>query len=704
MLVSYHRVDELGVITINNPPVNALSHGVRQGVQQAITAAQADDSKAIVILCEGRTFIAGADITEFGKPMQAPSLPEVNAALEASAKPVIAALHGTALGGGLELALSCHYRCATASAKVGLPEVTLGLIPGAGGTQRVPRLIGVPAALDMITGGHRIGAEQALALGLIDRLLDDTLEAGALAYARELVAAGAGPRRIRDMSIAADSCDPDTIAAYRDRLHKRRRGQEAPQIIVDCVEVAMTTPFDEGLAYERARFVERTQSEQSAALRHMFFAERQAPKVPGLDQAVAPRNIERVAVVGAGTMGGGIAMAFANAGIPVTLLERDQEGLDAGLALIDKNYGITVSKGKLTPDEASERQALIAGTTDYQALAKVELVIEAVFENMDVKKQVFARLDEVCKPGAILATNTSYLDINEIAAATTRPEDVVGLHFFSPANVMRLLEVVRAAHTADAVIATAMALGRRIGKVPVLAGVCFGFIGNRMLRQYVREAQLCLIEGAEPAQIDGVLTRFGMAMGPLAVGDLSGLDISYKARQALTREQKGDPRSYAIADALVEMGRLGQKTGAGYYRYDPQTRARTADPEVLAVIEAQAEKHGVTRRELSDEEILDRHLMALINEGFRILEEGIAQRPSDIDAVYVHGYGFPAYRGGPMFYAGRRGLRAVRERIEGLHASTGEAHWQPAPLLVELVEADQTLDDWLASRTRAAGQ
>lgn len=698
MLVSYHRVDELGVITINNPPVNALSHGVRNGLLEAITKAQADDSQAVVILCEGRTFVAGSDISEFGKPIEVPSLPQVNAAIEASEKPVIAAIHGTALGGGFELTLSCHYRCALASATVGLPEVTLGLIPGAGGTQRVPRLIGAQAALDMMTGGQKITARKALSLGLIDRILEEPVEEAALAYARELVAGGTGPRRIRDMSIPADSFDGEAFAAYRSMLGKRKRGQESPQIIVDCVEAAMAKPFDEGLVYERACFVERTQSEQSAALRHIFFAERQAPKVLGLNKTTVPRSIERVAVIGGGTMGGGIAMSFANAGIPVTLLELNQDGLDAGLTLIGKNYGITVSKGKLSQEQAAARQALISGTTDYEALASADLVIEAVFESMDVKRQVFGRLDQVCKAGAILASNTSYLDIDEIAAVTSRPQDVVGLHFFSPANVMRLLEVVRADKTADDVIATAMALGKRMGKVPVLAGVCFGFIGNRMLRQYAREAQLCMIEGAEPEQVDGVLTYFGMAMGPLAVGDLSGLDIGYKSRQALTVAQKGDPRSYVIADTLVEMGRLGQKTGAGYYRYDPKTRARSTDPEVLAVIEEQASKYGVKRRELSDEEILDRHLMALINEGFRILEEGIAQRPSDIDAVYVHGYGFPSYRGGPMFYASRRGLKAVYECVENLYNRTGEAHWSPAPLLTKLVESNQTLEDWMANK------
>ncbi|WP_206074335.1 3-hydroxyacyl-CoA dehydrogenase NAD-binding domain-containing protein [Marinobacter fuscus] len=694
MVVSYQKVEELGVITINNPPVNALSQSVRQGLVDALQQAGRDDTKAVVLICEGRTFIAGADISEFGKPPLEPSLPEVNAAIEACPKPVIAALHGTALGGGFEVALSCDYRCALASAQVGLPEVNLGLLPGAGGTQRLPRLIGPEAALEMITSGQRVGSAKASALGLIDRILAEPLAENALAYARELVAKGAGVRRVRDLQVAGEGFGEAEFAEWRTRLAKRKRGQKAPQRIVDCVETALSKPFEQGLAFERAQFVECVQSEQSAALRHIFFAEREAARVPGLDKSVMPRSVARVGIIGAGTMGGGIAMCFANAGIPVTLVEQNQEGLDRGLGLIRKNYEITVSKGKLTGPAAQERQKLISGSTDYADVGDVDLVIEAVFESMDVKKQVFAELDEHCKPGAILATNTSYLDINEIAASVSRPADVVGLHFFSPANVMRLLEVVRTDQVADDVLATAMALGKRIGKVPVLAGVCFGFIGNRMLRQYAREAQLCLIEGGTPEQIDSALTGFGMAMGPLAVSDLAGLDISYKARQALTQEQKGDPRSYCIADALVEMGRLGQKSGAGYYRYDPKTRARESDPEVVAVVEAQAAQQGITRRTLSDQEILDRHLLALVNEGFRILEEGVALRPGDIDVVYVNGYGFPSYQGGPMFYASQLGLEQVSQRLEALHQQTGEAYWQPAPLLQQLVRDGQTLADW----------
>ncbi|MGB2108338.1 MAG: 3-hydroxyacyl-CoA dehydrogenase NAD-binding domain-containing protein [Marinobacter vinifirmus] len=698
MLVTYELVGDFGVITINNPPVNALSQKVREGVMSAITNAQTDNSKAIVLICEGRTFVAGADIKEFGKPPMAPSLPEVNEAIESSAKPVIAALHGTALGGGFELALSCHYRCALNTAAVGLPEVNLGILPGAGGTQRLPRLVGVETALDVITSGKRVAAPKALELGMIDRVVEEPLQDSALAYAQSLLEEGAPLRRVRDLEVPAAESDADVFEVWRKNMAKRRRGQVAPQKIVDCVEAAVSKPFEDGLQFERASFVECVGSDQAAAMRHMFFAERKAAVVEDLNENAKAKPINRVGIIGAGTMGGGIAMTFANAGIPVTLLELNQEALDRGLAMISKNYGITVSKGKMSQEAADKRQALITGSTSYDSLADVDLVIEAVFESMDVKRQVFGELDRVCKPGAILASNTSYLDVNEIAACTSRPQDVVGLHFFSPANVMRLLEVVRADATSEDVIATSMALGKKIGKVPVLARVCYGFIGNRMLRPYAREAQLSMIEGASPEQIDGVLTRFGMAMGPLAVGDLAGLDIGYKARQALTPEQKGDPRSYCIADALVEMGRLGQKSGAGYYRYDSETRARSSDPEVLEVIEAQAKAHGVQRRTMTDQEILDRHLMALINEGFHILGEGIAQRPSDIDVVYVNGYGFPVFRGGPMFTASQMGLREVYDCICALRDKTGADYWQPAPLLEQLALEGKTLDSWSANK------
>ncbi|MGI9284002.1 MAG: 3-hydroxyacyl-CoA dehydrogenase NAD-binding domain-containing protein, partial [Pseudomonadales bacterium] len=655
-VVNYELHANIGVISINNPPVNALSHSLRSGITNAIKAAQSDDSAALVLICEGRTFIAGADITEFGKPPQAPTLPDMLESIENSKKPVLAAIHGTALGGGFETALACHYRCALVSAKVGLPEVKLGLLPGAGGTQRTPRLAGVVAALDMITSGNPMGANKALELGLLDTIVDgDDLQQAAIEYAQALIAAPLN--RVRDLKVDPTSYPSELFDQYRAKLAKKARGQSAPQRIVDCIEAAATLPFDAGLVKERELFVECLHSEQSAAMRHLFFAERQAAKVDGLAKDTPVRAINSVGIIGGGTMGGGIAMNFANAGIPVTLLEINNEALARGQEIIAKNYAATVSKGKLTVDNAEQKKSLISGSTDYADLAQVDLVIEAVFENLQIKQEVFVKLDTVCKPGAILATNTSYQDVDAIAAVTQRPEDVIGLHFFSPANVMKLLEVVRGEKTGGDVIATAMAVAKTIQKVPVLAKVCYGFIGNRMLRHYFREAQLCLIEGAIPEQIDGAMESWGMAMGPLAVSDLAGLDIGYKAREGLTLAQKGDPKTYRVADVLVENGRLGQKSGAGFYQYDPQTRARISDPEVLTVVRTEAEALGVSQRKFSEEEIVDRLSLALINEGAKILEEGIAQRASDIDIVYVFGYGFPMVRGGPMFYADEAGLK-----------------------------------------------
>ncbi len=699
MTVRYELVNEIGVITIDNPPVNALSQAVREGLKNAIEGAKFDSSKALLILCTGRTFIAGADISEFGQLPKEPSLPSVLSAIENSEKPVIAALHGSALGGGFELALACHYRCAIPTAEVGLPEVTLGLLPGAGGTQRVPRLAGVEAALDLITSGAPIVAEKAQQLSLIDKVLEGDLQEVALGYAKALVASGAQPRRVRDITIDPATVADDLFVSYRSKLKKRARGQLAPQHIVSCIEAAAKGSFDQGLQTERALFIECRESEQSAAMRHMFFAERNASKVEGLPKETANREVRSVAVIGGGTMGGGIAMCFANAGIPVKLLEISDEALQRGLQLIAKNYGVSVKRGKLTEADAAARQRLITGTTLYADLADCDLVIEAVFESIEVKKEVFTKLDGVCKQKAILATNTSYLDVDAIAAVTSRPEDVIGLHFFSPANVMKLLEIIRGDKTSDEVLATSMSIAKKIQKVPVLSRVCFGFIGNRMLRQYTRETQLCLIEGSSPEQIDRVMVDWGMAMGPLAVGDLAGLDIGYKARQALSDEEKGEPKTYCIADTLAEMGRLGQKTGAGYYRYDPETRARSSDPEVLKIIEAEAHKQGVTRREISNDEILKRLTLALINEGFKILEEGIAQRPGDIDAVYVFGYGFPPYRGGPMFYADQLGLKNVYEMICAYRDKHGELYWTPSALLKELVQEEITLAQWVSDRS-----
>ncbi len=694
--VSYERVDGFGVITVDNPPVNALSHAVRQGLNDAIRGAQQDDSNAVLVICAGRTFIAGADITEFGKPPREPHLPDLCNTIEASSKPVVAAIHGTALGGGLEVAMSCHYRCALPNAKVGLPEVKLGLLPGAGGTQRLPRLVGVSAALDMMTSGNPVGASEAASLGLVDKLVDGDLFEAALAWCRELVVEGAACRATSELPV--ESAPAGSLDTYRDTVARRARGQVAPQKIVDCVEASLTRPFDEGLAIEREKFIECMQSPQSAALRHMFFAEREAAKVQGLPKDTPLRPVRKVGVIGAGTMGTGIAMNFANAGMQVALLEVGDEALARGLEIIDRNYRGGIERGKLSEAQALECRGRIAGTTDYESLADADLVVEAVFENLELKQEIFTKLDAVCRQGAILATNTSYQDVDAIAAATNRPEDVIGLHFFSPAHIMKLLEVVRAGKTADDVLATCMAIAKSIRKVPVVSGVCYGFIGNRMLGHYAREAQLCVIEGASPEQVDTAMEEWGMAMGPLAVFDLAGLDVGYKARQGLPESERGDPRAYCVADALVEMGRLGQKTGAGFYRYDPATRRRSSDPEVQALIEREARALGVERRALDAQEIVDRLLFALVNEGMNILDEGIAQRPGDIDVVYVYGYGFPAWRGGPMHYADAVGLPQVLERVRAFEQRFGAENWTPAPLLERLAGTGRTLADWAKSQ------
>lgn len=695
--VSYELVDEIGVVTIDNPPVNALSQAVRQGIHDAIDAAQTDASKAVLVLCAGRTFIAGADIREFGQPPQEPHLPDLCAEIENSSKLVVAALHGTALGGGLEVALSCHYRCAVQTAKVGLPEVKLGLLPGAGGTQRTPRLAGAMAALDLITSGNPVDAERAASLGLVDHLVDGDLRDAALEWCRHLVAKKASRRKTSELRV--ESVSDGVLADYRARLARRARGQVAPQKIIECIEAAMTKPFPDGMATERKKFIECMQSPQSAAMRHLFFAEREAAKVRDLAAGTALRSIEKVGVIGAGTMGGGIAMNFANAGMQVTLLEVSDEALSNGLQTIDRNYMGGIKRGKLTEAEALERRGRITGTTNYATLADADLVVEAVFESLDLKQDIFAELDAVCKQGAILATNTSYQDVNRIAAATRRPQDVIGLHFFSPAHIMKLLEVVRADETADDVLATCMALAKKIRKTPVVSGVCYGFIGNRMLGHYGREAQLCVIEGATPEAVDTALEQWGMAMGPLAVFDLAGLDVGYKARQGLPEDRRGDPRASRVADVLVEMGRCGQKTGAGFYRYDPDTRKRLNDPEVQALIEREAAALGVDRRDIDSSEIVDRLIFALINEGMKILEEGIAQRPGDIDVVYVYGYGFPAFRGGPMHYADVVGLDHVLQRVREFQQRFGSDNWTPAPLLERLVAEETTLAEWAKSQS-----
>lgn len=693
-VVRFDKVGGIGVVTIDNPPVNALSQAVRAGILTNIKLAEADaDVAAIVVACAGRTFIAGADITEFGKPPLDPSLPAVLGQIVACTKIVVAALHGTALGGGFEVALACHYRCAVPTAKVGLPEVTLGILPGAGGTQRLPRLIGPEAALDMIVSGKPIGAVQAARLGAIDHLVETgDLLAGAVAYAEQLVARGAKPRRVDDINIEKSSIPENFFAEYRKKVVKEKRGFFAPPKCIDAVEAAVNLPIDAGLAYERELFMQCVATTESKAQRHVFFAERQAANIPDIPKDTPIRPLKKVGVVGAGTMGGGIAMNFANIGVPVTIIEMKQEALDRGLGVIAANYQATVQKGRLSPEEAEKRIGLIKGSLDDADLGDADLVIEAVFENLDVKKQVFARLDAVCKPGAILASNTSTLDVDDIARATKRPQDVIGLHFFSPANVMRLLEVVRGAATAKDVIATTMQMAKMIGKIGVLSRVCYGFIGNRMLEGYAREACHMLLEGATPQQIDKAIYDFGFAMGPFAMFDLAGVDVGYLVRQERRKagQLPDDPLYYLIADKIAEMGRYGQKTAKGFYRYEPGNRSPLPDVEIEKLIRDEAARYGIAQKTFTDADIVARCIYPLINEGALILEEGIAIRPGDIDTVWLNGYGFPVYRGGPMFYADTIGLKTVYNQILAYQAAYGALHWKPAPLLAKLAADGKT--------------
>ena len=681
----------LCVIEIDSPPVNALSQSVRQGIMQQLQLAIEDESvEAIVLICAGRTFIAGADIREFGSPPVAPHLPDVVAALESSPKLVVAAIHGTALGGGFEIALGCHYRVAKQDARVGLPEVKLGLLPGAGGTQRLPRLIGVPSALSMMMSGTPVMAGKAAKMGAVDHVVGDDLLKEAMAYTEKLLNEGASLRRLCDMRIDPASVPDNFYAEFRAATARKTRGYFAPERIIWAVQAAVDLEFAEGMERERDLFIECMFSTESLAQRHVFFADRQAGKVAGLPKDTPLRDIRRVAMIGAGTMGGGIAMNFASKGIPVLMVDVDAATIERGMAVVRSNYMRGVKKGRMTEAQFDALMQLFIPTTDYADLADVDLVIEAVFENMAVKKDIFKRLDQVCKPGAILASNTSTLDLDEIAQATSRPQDVVGLHFFSPANIMRLLEVVRGAETAPDVLATVMRLAKQIGKVGVVSGVCYGFIGNRMLEGYGREAGLLMLEGARPEQIDRVIYEFGLPMGPVAMGDLAGIDVGAKVREE--RRKAGtlpaDPRFGLVADKLVAMGRCGQKTGAGYYRYEPGNRAPIPDPEVQELIQREAERLGIEQREISDEEILMRCIYPLINEGARILEEGIAQRSSDIDVVWINGYGFPPYRGGPMHYADSVGLKKIYDQICLYRDTLGNefGYWEPAPLLEKLAQ------------------
>ena len=687
---NYSKHGRTAVIYLNNPPVNGMGQTMRQEVSENLDAALADpDIEAIVIAGAGKMFCGGADIKAFNTPASRaePSSRTLLKRIEASAKPVIAAIHGNALGLGLEFAMGCHYRIALKGAALGLPEVKLGLLPGGGGTQRLPRLVGVEAALRIIAEGSSMNADEALALGLIDEVASDELIPAALRFAGRV--AGRGEHPVVSQRSVTPPKDADYFEKQRAAVAATRRGFPAPLECIACVEAATVMPFDEGLKFERERFDVLVNGTVSKAMRHLFMAERAAAKVAGIPPQISVSSIECVAIIGAGTMGSGIAMSFASAGLRVTLIDAKQEALDRGLGIIRKNYFATVSKGRLLQGEAEARIARIEGTLDFASVAQADLVIEAVFEDMSIKKNIFARLDAQCKPGVILATNTSRLNVDEIAASISRPEAVIGLHFFSPANVMRLVEVVRGAATAPQAIKTAMETVRRIGKLPVLVGVCDGFVGNRMVAKYAREAEFLLEEGATPEQVDGALKTFGFAMGRFAMADLAGLDIAWAGRKRQAATRPVHLRYSKVADRLCELGRFGQKTGAGFYRYEAGSRTPVPDPFVNQVITDCAREAGIARRAIADGEIVERTIFALVNEGAKVLEEGIAQRSSDIDLIYVNGYGFPAWRGGPMFYADTVGLAKVYARIRDFRLEHGEI-WEPALLLKRLAEQGKT--------------
>ena len=683
MPVTLSQLGEIALISINNPPVNAIGQAVRAGLLDAVKAAIANtDVHAIVIACEGKTFIAGADVREFDQPPLLPNLGDVIHVIEESPKPVIAAIHGTALGGGFEIALGCHYRIAAASAKVGLPEVTLGLLPGAGGTQRLPRLIGVKAALDMITSGKPVSAQKALALGAIDEIALGELVANALAFAGRLINSGGQIRRTRALPV--EHLPEMPFDDLERDIAKKYRGLIAPLQCVKAVRGCVDLPFEDGLKQEREMFLALKASSQSKALRHAFFGEREVAKIPGLPADTAVREVRTAAVIGAGTMGGGIAMCFANAGIAVTLLDAKQEALARGMSTIGKNYAATVAKGGLAKEEMDRRLSLITPSLDIEAISSADLIIEAVFEDIDIKKTTFEAIDRIAKPGAILASNTSYLDVNKIASFTSRPADVVGMHFFSPANVMKLLENVRTASTAPDVLASVMQVGKKLGKVAVLVGGADGFVGNRMLAQRSREVLFLLEEGALPHQIDSVLYEFGFAMGPFAVSDLAGLDIGWRNRQSRAHLRKLGVRDCNLLDKVCELGRFGQKTSAGWYRYEAGSRVPLADPVIERLIVDHSKEHGIVRRNIEKAEILERCLYSMINEAAKILQEGVAARAVDVDMVWLHGYGFPRYRGGPLFYADEVGVRNVYQAILKYRDQFGPDFWTPAPLLDEM--------------------
>ena len=677
----------IGILTVNNPPVNALAAAVRNGIKEGIEAFGADSAiDAIVLIGGGRTFIAGADIREFGKPPSGANLNDVIATMENCPKIVVAALHGTPLGGGLETALGAHYRVSLPTTRMGLPEVHLGILPGAGGTQRLPRLTGAKYALDAIISGRHIPAPEAKSRGIVDALVEGDLLKGAIAHAEMLVAQKAPLRRVRDLTATLES--PDLFKETEKAIARKARGFKAPWSIIKTVQAAVELPFDEGMKRERELFMELLTSSESAAQRYYFFAEREAAKVKDVPSDTPQREIKTGGIIGAGTMGGGIAMNFANAGVPVTMLETSQEALDRGLKTIRTNYENTAKRGGMKAEDVDKRMALITPTLDYNALKDADLIIEAVFETMEVKETVFKKLDEIAKPGAILATNTSGLDVNQIASYTKRPGDVIGMHFFSPANVMKLLENVRGKATEKDVIATVMSFSKKIAKIPVLVGVCEGFVGNRMLRMRGIQSSYMMEEGALPQQIDKVVFDYGFPMGPFAMSDLAGNDVGWRIRQGKKEKEKRNVRYTGyVADAICELGRFGQKTGAGYYKYNLPDRTPIPDPEVEKIIEETSKKLGITRRAISDQEILERALYPMVNEGAKILEEGMAQRALDIDVIWVNGYGWPVYRGGPMWWADNVvGLKTIHDALLKYRDASGDPFWEPAPLLKKLVQ------------------
>jgi 3-hydroxyacyl-CoA dehydrogenase len=698
-LVRIEKHGNVAVLTVNNPPVNTLSIKVREDTHAALDEmARWPDVTAVVLICDGRTFISGADINEFAGPPQEVPYRQMFARIEQLTVPVVAAMHGTVMGGGLEISLACHYRVAAPGTRFSFPEVTLGIIPGAGGTQRMPRLIGVEKTLDMVLNAKPVDAKTAVEYGFIDALIDGDLKQGALRYAEKLVADGKGPRRTSERKVDPATCTPAILERMNALAAKLYPNRVAPYTAIKAVKASLELPLAKGLEYETELANESKVTPESKGSIHAFFAERETRKIPDLPANVEARAVKTAGVIGAGTMGGGIAICFANANIPVTVLDASEEGLKRGMAGIDKTYESMVKRGRITADEKAQRMALITGSLKYEDLKSADVIIEAVFEDMKLKQDVFRKLDSVAKQGAVLGTNTSTLDINEIAKVTKRPADVIGLHFFSPANVMPLLEVVRTDTTGPAVIKTVMDLAKPLRKTPVLARVCYGFIGNRMMEGYAREAGRMTLEGATPREVDSALQKFGMAMGMLAVFDMAGVDVGVKVHQAHAAQYPPDPTYYQADFALYDAGRLGQKTGKGYYRYEPGDRTPHDDPEAIAILRERGKKLGIEPRKHTEQEIVERCVYPLMNEAIRILEEGIAIRASDVDVVWTAGYGFPRYRGGPLYYADQIGLKTLLDGMLKYQKIFGPMHWQPAKLLVELVQKNMSIADWERSK------